>query len=347
MVTLETAITRAVAHAGGNGVTLDELEALIVRADPALATSPYRRHRTSEVLAELQRRGLVRLPRDQRQWDRTGVPALPNWVRPPLGSLAKSPSSQVGVPADLRPELASARQLGLISPDERETLNLVNAWLVRRSAGSRPLMVSHRERSLEVFGHEKRLDTMVNARLFTSGVLSFELLSCVWRPPLLTVTRVSDVPTALVVENVATFHSLVDMLMVTPGPVGVVVYGAGNAFTRTVTGLLDPDVGRLTHIWYFGDLDVTGLRIPQAASNKAVEVGLPLVLPQLGLYRLLLAHGRSESTGVVSALDARTAAAWLGTEAATAELVLTAGNRLAQEAVGLELLSGHADTLWD
>ena len=45
---------------------------------------------------------------------------------------------------------------------------------------------------------------------------------------------------------------------------------------------------------YFGDLDVAGLTIAARASQRAVEIGLPEVHPDLELYRLLLEYGRPQ-----------------------------------------------------
>ncbi|MHB8334210.1 MAG: Wadjet anti-phage system protein JetD domain-containing protein [Acidimicrobiales bacterium] len=335
---LGDAIERAVHRAGGNGLSLNELEVLVTRTDQSLATAPHRRATIASTLTALEESGAVRLPASQRQWDASGTPPLPLWVRPPWGSRAKPPSRRVPVPADLRPELAAARSLGTLSPDELVALRQANAWLARRVAQS-TLVISHRERSLEVFGHEKRLDALVSSRLFTSGTLSFEVLSCAWTPPLLAFKRVSGAPTALVVENAATFRSLATVLAQRPGPVGVVVYGAGNAFAKTVSGLLDEDIGTLDAVWYFGDLDEEGLLIPRRASAEAVGAGLPALLPALGLYRLLLDHGHGETTPVTEPSRARVAASWLGPLADEAERLLRDGFRFAQEAVGLELLT--------
>jgi hypothetical protein len=216
----------------------------------------------------------------------------------------------------------------------------VNSWLVHRSPAT--LVVPHRERSLQVFGNEKRLDVLRNTRLFTPGVLSFELLSCEWIPPQLAWTRTSSSPVALAVENAATYYSLVQVLRGDPGPVGVVAYGGGNAFTKMVAGLSDPAVGPVSRLLYFGDLDATGLEIPQRTAAEARRCGLPAPEPALGLYRLLLAHGSPQHTPPVGADRAHKCSSWLGPLASDAEQMLINGYWIAQEAVGLELLASAA-----
>lgn len=332
------AIAAAVRSAGGKGLTLERVEEVAVGADPALATSPLRRTILAEVIDHLVEAGAVRTPAARSQWDRSGTPPLPMWLRPPQGARARQPSSAAAAPADLRPELAGARSLGKLTAAEAEVLDAVNRWLV---SGAGPMVVPHRERSLEVFGDEKRLDALRSSRLFSSGVLSFELLGCEWVPPQLPWRRVGPGRVALVVENAATFRSVSRALEVDPGPVGVVVAGGGNAFTRTVAGLGDPQVGPLDRMTYFGDLDAAGLEIPQRAAVEAQRCELPAPEPAFGLYQLLFSHGAEADTAPVSADRAAAAAGWLGDLAPAAEKLLVAGRRLAQEAVGAALLAEH------
>lgn len=341
-MTIGVAITTALECGNANGLTLDEIETLCVHADPAFATAPDRRLQLEAALVTLRDRGVLRFPASNAQWDRSGFPALPAWVRPPVGARSKGPRKSAALPADLRLELAGARDLEPLSPAELATLGAVNAWLVEHRATL--LVVPHRERSLQVFGHEKRLDDLVGTRLFTSGVLSFELLACVWVPPQLAWTRVGPYPAALVVENAATYRSLADVLSTTPGSVGVVAYGGGNAFAKTVAGLGAVEIGPLEHILYFGDLDEAGLNIPQRAASEALRYALPVPEPAFLLYRLLFDHGRKEKVTAVDAVRARAAAAWLGPMAAAAEELMCDGYRLAQEAVGMELLADERIT---
>jgi len=42
--------------------------------------------------------------------------------------------------------------------------------------------VPHRERSVQLFGNEKRLDALLRTKLFTSGALTLALLRCYAAP---------------------------------------------------------------------------------------------------------------------------------------------------------------------
>jgi hypothetical protein len=102
-----------------------------------------------------------------------------------------------------------------------------------------------------------------------------------------------------------------------------------------------------TRIRYFGDLDLRGLEIPARAAAAAVAAGLPSVLPAAALYEALFTHGRPAETAPVTATAAATAAAWLGALAGPATALLAEGRRMAQEAIGLELLLQHPEWLDD
>ena len=79
----------------------------------------------------------------------------------------------------------------------------INTWLSKRRGAAVPL----RERSLEIFGDEKFLETRVSGPLFAPGRLTLALLETYlcWPP----VERVNLGPGDwLLVENFTTYHSI-------------------------------------------------------------------------------------------------------------------------------------------
>jgi hypothetical protein len=220
---------------------------------------------------------------------------------------------------------------------ERALLRAVNRFL---GAGNSGLVVPLRERSLQLTGDEKALDTMSRGRLFAPGRLSLDLIAARRTSPPVVRHRVGTGPVTLVVENYATYDSLTAALPA-DGEVGEVVYGAGNTVGVVLTALADASpVGALA---YFGDLDVRGLEIAAAGTRLAVDLGLPPLVPAARLYRLLVEHGHQAPAGTKpDAAKARAAVRWLPASLRGAVLnLLAAGNRLAQEAVGLDLLHRH------
>ncbi|MFI0156702.1 Wadjet anti-phage system protein JetD domain-containing protein [Streptomyces lydicus] len=318
-------------------LTLAELWKTFAIADAASAMRPSRRTELAEALEALAAAGLINLSRTR---DTSAAPALPTRVTLP----APQPSSTAAVLAHTvawRPELAwaaSARlTLGQIS-----VLRSINDWL--RDCGRDDDVSPLRERSLEVLGDEKRLDTLLGTSLFAPGRLTLELLRTFRAHPPLPARRTGNGPVLFVVENADTFDTLTRVLTAGPGDVGWVAWGAGAAFEASVASVLD--MTEVRAIAYFGDIDADGLRIPASAHRKAAQNGLPPVRPATGLYRLLLDIGVPQpGQGPLSAVKAAELASWLPEPQATrAASLLTTGCRLAQEAVGTRALQARMDT---
>jgi hypothetical protein len=288
----------------------------------------------SQLLGLLGRASSMRVLEMSKARDR-GRPALPRSIR--LLESAPPP-----VPIDTswswRSELSWAHDLALTAY-EFETLRAVQDFL--RNGSANHTRVPHRERSLQLFGGEKILDDLTKGRLFAPGRLTLDVLRCWWAPPPLAFERTGHGRIALIVENAATFHTCVGAAK-RGGPIGLVGYGAGRAFVASVatfTTLADID-----EIRYAGDLDEAGLSIPVAAELTAATHGLPPIKPALSLWQLLMSHAKPQRGVAVPDDVAADLAAWLPPslrEEATRLLVV--GMRLAQEAVGTELLSSNPD----
>lgn len=226
-----------------------------------------------------------------------------------------------------------------------EDLQRIDAFLLE-DGPARPL-VPIKERSLGLFGDEKRLDALLGSALFAPGRLTLADLRCfLASEPLAWVRGPAAAASGpvLVLENAATWHSYVRWNRGAPR-FSAVVYGGGNRFADGVSFLEESfrELGGARRVWYFGDLDPQGLRIPQWASVTASAIGLPGIEPHLWSYERLLALGVGreqpcEDDTPVAELERL--AAWLGELAAPALAVLTTGHRLAQEHVGWEQLAG-------
>lgn len=216
----------------------------------------------------------------------------------------------------------------------------LNAFF-KEGFGQRPV-VPIKERSLQIFGDEKRLDELLNSALFGPGRLSLDLLRCEkvgapfgWRQGANNTGRI------LVIENAATWHSYTRW-NAQHGFFSAIVYGCGNCFSDSIFYLADILANFATpqRVYYFGDIDPQGLRIPVEASEKALRLNLPRIEPDLWSYRQLLALGQSRET-----IQEPTAAipdkelAWLGPLSEPVRSVLTKRQRLPQEHLGWEFLS--------
>lgn len=346
---LATHLAATLAASRRQKVDLGELWQAAVAFDRSLASAPGARADLRAAFTELESAGVVALPRGTAHFDRRADPPLPAWVRRSAAARPRSARPVARVwPTALQRASALARR-----DEDFAVLDAVADFL--RRGGTARISVPLRERSLELFGDEKRLDGLIGTRLFTSGALTLDMLRChqvpvpfaaQWVPG---TAEAGGEVTLLVAENHHTYASLLEATRAhaaAGGPGRHVGYGVGGQFSAVVMSvtLLRPTP---TRIRYFGDLDLRGLEIPARAAAAAVAAGLPPVLPASALYEALFVHGRRAETTPVADSAAATAAAWLGPLAEAAAALLGQGRRMAQEAVGLELLLEHPEWLDD
>jgi hypothetical protein len=318
-------------------ITLPELWSLFARADPASATRPTRRTDLAATISALADAGVVTT---SKQLDRTAVPPLPTRLTLPAAAVTVS-AATLAKAVPWRPELAWATTARL-TVGQIGVLQTINSWL--RDRGRDTDVLPLRERSLELFGYEKRLDTLIGTSLFGPNRLTLLLLRTFRAHPPLPVRHIGHGPTLLVVENADTFDSLRQMLTATPTAVGHIAWGAGAAFEASVLSI--GELPSVRDIAYFGDLDADGLRIPASAAATAITEGLPAIRPAYGLYRLLLEHGTIQPGQTpVPAQRAAELAAWLGEHATAAHDLLTSAVRIPQESVNATLLANAAQ-IW-
>jgi hypothetical protein len=320
------ALARQLAEWPRKRVGLTELWGLLDRVDPASRGSADRRRLLAAAVAELVDAGIVRSSRT----DDGGRPPLPHFVQRVVNREAMAPAR----PVVWHHELAWAAEFRP-SPAQAALLDAVNRWLFRGGTTRTPVPL--RERALEITGDEKAFD----AGPILGGRLTLDVLRAYRVTLPLHVVRLGDGPALLVVENSDTFDSLRRALSRRPGAIGRIAWGAGAAFESSVLSLADAEDAPPEQIHYFGDLDAAGLRIPASASALALEAGLSPIRPATHLYTALLARGRPQSgRSHVSAERARELVAWLDAEhRAETTGLLTSGQRLAQEVVGLDVIA--------
>lgn len=245
---------------------------------------------------------------------------------------------------------------------QRAAYTALNRWL---KSDPDLFAVPIRERALEIFGAfgseddfpmpEKVFDDLKSGSLF-SDPQRLDRIIRAFRPPppLITETfpveeaegrwqRVGTGDVLFVVENATTWWSLVSCLPA-GHRLGYVAWGLGATFRASVRAITAQH--RISEIRYFGDLDLSGLRIPMKASDTAIESGLPAVRPAEVLYRTLMDLGRPRGAkeAPVSLAEAADLASWLPPHlrGAAADL-LVGGLRLAQEWVNYRHLTRSTD----
>lgn len=321
---------------GKRRVRLPDLRASYLRAHPEARDAPDLRRMLLEALRALEGDGLVELP--NRGWDSSGVPALPRTV----GVLHAVEPRRFDAPQAWLPELAFAAHER--HPTRRADLKAINTYLV--SARGRDLVfVPTSERSLQIFGDEKRLDQLrKGASTLFDGRVSLDDLGCFpVAPPLPfeTPARRAVGQPILVLENHHSFESF-RRWNHKVAAYAAIAYGGGNAF-RQGAGNLDDLIARTgaDGAIYLGDLDPAGVRILMGVNaTRAAESRMPL-RPHRGLYRWLLMHGcRCPMDTALPAALANGITELFSKDIVDGFLDLWAtGERIPQESFGLEQLS--------
>jgi len=234
----------------------------------------------------------------------------------------------------------------MVAPDD---LLKLNEFLLKQPRTQQIIPI--KERSLEIFGDEKRLDALVSTSLFRAGRLDWgKDLKCEiigeplgWKRG---AVEAASKP-IIVIENAATWHSYCRW-NTERKLFGAVVYGCGNRFVdgiRYIGDIFDELGGSRSTVLYFGDLDGRGLEIPQEATLYARSVGLPAIEPHLWSYRQLLTLGQGQEQSVDGETPSAILCDWLGELAEPVRRLFAANQRLPQEHVGWEYLRNQSAVL--
>ena len=306
----------------------------VFRGALAIEYSDRGREALADYLLQLRARGRLQLPRQDQLWQRKPAPALPRWVKLTAAARPDTPIDHRAIAWS--PELAPLVDEARVAPDLLRDLLAIQRFFADGGRVREPVPV--RERSVELFGDEKRLDVLLRSRLFRRLGLGPELLRArevpvpiVWEPG-----PESGAHSVLVLENLHTYDSF-RRWNACSGAYLAVVYGGGKAFA----GMLDDlariviDIGAL-EIHYFGDLDGEGLQIPASAARALGE--LPLLAAERW-YALLLSRGAGLDLPGCEPYVPEFALSWLP-EALRSPVtsLLVSGRRLPQELVGWEQL---------
>jgi hypothetical protein len=322
-------------------VPLSELLKAGAAVDRTGAATVGWRARIKAAIDYLEASGRVTLPKTKQ--DRTALPTLPLYVTRAVAARDPRPAPSAPVwHAELRWAAALFDEGKLTGSDQR-FLTTINTWLSRRRGIAVPL----RERSLEIFGDEKLLETRVSGPLFGPGRLTLDVLQTYLCWP--TVERFTYGPGDwLIVENYTTYHSLGRRAWEL-GFDGHIIWGSGNGVATRLAALA-AEPARPPRLYYFGDIDVGGFRIARTAATRAAVLGLPPLLAASGLYQLTLDMGAQRSDTNTRNPDP-TLAGWIHQwlDAALADAivgVLAARKRIVQETVGRELLANTKLAQW-
>lgn len=302
------------------------------RAAPELVGSLDGRAELADALAALAAAGRLVLPA-AGSWERSPRPALPRFVTVPTARRTRREPRWRS--RAWHPHLGWVASLQTLSDAGFDALVAVDSWL-RRGSPDDDRLLPMRVRSAEIFGVEKLLDSLSTSALFDGDRLSLKMLGARRFPPPLVCHRVGPGPDVLVVENADTFWLCRQLLAdQADGRLGRLAWGAGAAFEASVAALELEDI-RPERVWYWGDLDPKGVRIPTTAARVAAAAGLPELEPAGPLWEAMAALPAERCGCDWSAVPS----GWLGERlwsACTAAREIA--GRVAQESVSPEAVS--------
>ena len=299
---------------------------------PSLKTDPDRWSVYVDLLVAAEAEDLIVLPSEQGNgWNRDVFPARPRWVRLPPAKEAKEKFDHRAFPWN--PALCFLAGERSLPGGIREAALSIQRFLA--SGGATRPEVPVKERSFDVFGHEKRLDGLRHSEiLFGPGKVSLDLLRCYMVEPTPVAERFDQGEGIIIVENEATFDSFCRVCR-QKAVFRLVIYGRGNEIQKCAA-YLNREAKRyaVAEIVYFGDVDRRGLEIPhQLSQNTALAAR---IVPLLQGYEFLLRQVSGASETVPEFCS------WLPQPLATqAALVISAGRALPQEAFGWEELAAQ------
>jgi hypothetical protein len=287
-------------------VPLDEVKRIYYSLFPEVQNNPERQALLLQALRDHERQGLLTLPA-AGSWEKVGSPPLPNWV-------ALVREAQVTDTSGYS-DVAWVPELGFwpnLKPLQLVDAKPINDFLLRRRDSLIPVPI--KERSLEIFGDEKRLDTLRTGTSLFAGRLPLSAIGA-FLVPLPLPYRQAPAPgkPVLVVENHNSFWSFGEWNQ-TALRYSAVVYGAGEAFRSTGQALAQ--ILKEVHgegAEYLGDMDPKGVGIPLEFNRAMFDQGIA-VRPALNLYRWLLANGTTRDKPECRLASGALAKDWLGLE---------------------------------
>lgn len=174
----------------------------------------------------------------------------------------------------------SKRIIGKPSEPMMKKILKLDAYLKSKTMDKMPFFpgyLNHRERSLEIFGDEKALDTMKEDGWANFSV-TFSEMKCIRKTaPIAHKEYPNESERVLVVENSDTYHRMCS-INDEKDRYRVIIYGCGNNITGQIDSVAEIALGLCDEVLYFGDLDVQGLKIADSLRSGLKSYDLELRL---------------------------------------------------------------------
>lgn len=241
------------------------------------------------LLVKMEAEGMLALPsRKGPSWRALSYHSEPEWIR-----LIRVKVDKISNDIAWHPKMRWGAEI--TSKSEFDNAVLVNEYF-KKSKGSDSLM-SINERSLGIFGDEKKLSRMSKYGHIFNGRLSLEDLGCYddINPISFELFEDSHTERVLIVENLASFHSFCRWNRETQ-QYNCIIFGSGGAFYKSHLSIENIGLDAKEYE-YLGDLDPSGLSIPASANRERLDRGLAPIVPNAWLYKQMIKQGHWKRSG--------------------------------------------------
>lgn len=274
-------------------IQMRNILAALRRENPQMPPSDLN-HLLTSTVRQWQREGRILFPHEYSDAWENG--SLPKWLEVPQAPQA-APSLKTL--RDRAPWVGQMLEIGPDLPLNKSSITkalAINDYFRRRDHRE---WVPARERSLQLFGDEKLLDSARVSGLF-SGRITLDDIDCFYVPEPLNGVRIckeSNGP-ILIIENSTTFFTIQKFNRYHKR-YSAVVYGRGKLMKNAglATDSLEEvreevadlhDMRKLPEVHYFGDIDPEGISIPLEINRIREIHDLSLLVPATDLYELLM-----------------------------------------------------------
>ncbi|MHA1416289.1 MAG: Wadjet anti-phage system protein JetD domain-containing protein [Candidatus Heimdallarchaeaceae archaeon] len=244
-----------------------------------------------DILKELKEEKAIKLPKGKEHWNKTTQPWLPKWIL--LLETKQEQKSRVWKEYPWHPELSWITKLRHLTEERMKDYMRLNEYFKNNKVEEK-VKLPIKERSMEIFGDEKKLDKLFSLETFVKN-MTVEKLGCyrTIEPFPVKIACSTENHRAIIIENRDTFDSFwKSNESLSPAPYRYVIYGCGKVIEERILWIneLDPEI---REIEYFGDLDPEGVNIPRRANMRLIEnrysqrikMALPFYLKLIEIHR--------------------------------------------------------------
>lgn len=241
---------------GRRRVPIPLLRQIFFELKPELHEHPDRNSYFRAALESLTNYGFATLPKRKASWDLASTPPLPHWIQ-----LTVSPGHSSVDAFSIAWVNEMSFCIHMTNPAQLADAIKINQYLIANPEVKQD-KIPLRERSLEIFGDEKRLDSIVSRGTLFGGRLSLDIIGAFCVPlPIPHETFECLGRPILLIENHHTFWSLcrwnTEALIYS-----AIAYTGGSRAPKHEEGILALAQALDTRcVEYFGDIDFRGVLI--------------------------------------------------------------------------------------